>query len=77
MFSVFIISLNTICTLHLEQQMMSVYMVKNYPSKFFFSLRQVVFLEAKCSPRLYFARVGNYAPFIPFFGQSYYHTSVI
>lgn len=47
MFSVFLITLNTISVLHLEEQiMMSVYMVKNYPSKFFFSFRQVVFLEA-------------------------------
>lgn len=45
---------------------MSLCMVKNYPSKFFFSLRQVVFLEVQYSPRLYFVRVGNYAPFIPF-----------
>lgn len=47
MFSVFLITLNTICALHLEEQiMMSVVMVKNYPSKFFFSLRHGVFLEA-------------------------------
>lgn len=63
----FLITLNTICALHLEEHiMMSLCMVKNYPSKFFFSLRQVVFLEVQYSPRLYFVRVGNYAPFIPF-----------
>lgn len=47
MFSVFLITLNTIGALHLEEQiMMSVYIIKNYPSEFFFSLRQVVFLKA-------------------------------
>lgn len=51
MFSVFLITLNTIGALHLEEQiMMSVYIIKNYPSEFFFSLRQVVFLKAQYSP---------------------------